>query len=86
MGEMISHPTVVSTFASPHKPTLKPIPKAFGMQKSFHLTDPKKNFKIFFQRFKKIKNSTHSRHSMTQKLNTDNGLQGRWTNTTGYNK
>ena len=22
---------------------------------------------------------------MTQKLNTDNGLQGRWTKTTGYN-
>ena len=22
---------------------------------------------------------------MTQRLNTDNGLQGRWTNTTGYN-
>jgi hypothetical protein len=22
---------------------------------------------------------------MTQKLNTDNGLQGRWTRTTGYN-
>jgi len=38
-----------------------------------------------FQRFKKIKNATHSRHSMTQKLNTDNGLQGRTTRTTGYN-
>lgn len=25
---------------------------------------------------KKIKNATHSRHSMTQKLNIDNGLQG----------
>jgi hypothetical protein len=40
--------------------------------------------KYFFQRFKKIKNATHSRHSMTQKLNTDKGLQERWTNTTGY--
>ena len=38
-----------------------------------------------FQRLKKIKNATHSRHSMTQKLNTDNGLQGLWTRTTGYN-
>jgi hypothetical protein len=34
---------------------------------------------------KKIKNATHSRHSMTHKLNTDNGLQGRTTITTGYN-
>jgi hypothetical protein len=37
--------------------------------------------KIVFKKFptllKKIKNATHSRHSMTQKLNTDNGLQGR---------
>jgi hypothetical protein len=45
--------------------------------------------KIVFKKFptlqKKIKNATHSRHSMTQKLNTDNGLQGRWTRTTGYN-
>ena len=35
-----------------------------------------------FQRFKK--NSTHSRHSMIQKLNTDNGLQGCWIKTTSY--
>jgi hypothetical protein len=45
--------------------------------------------KIVFKKFptllKKIKNATHSRHSMTHKLNTDNGLQGRWTKTTGYN-
>jgi hypothetical protein len=45
--------------------------------------------KIIFKKFptllKKIKNSTHSRHSMTQQLNTDNGLQGRTTRTTGYN-
>jgi hypothetical protein len=34
---------------------------------------------------KKIKNATHSRHSMTRQLNNDNGLQGRWTRTTGYN-
>ena len=33
--------------------------------------------KYFFQRFKKkIKNATHSRHTMTHKLNNDNGLQG----------
>jgi hypothetical protein len=40
-------------------------------------------YKIVFKKFptllKKIKNATHSRHSMTQKLNTDNGLQGRTT-------
>ena len=45
--------------------------------------------KIVFKKFptlqKKIKNATHSRHSMTQKLNIDNGLQGWWTKTTGYN-
>ena len=39
--------------------------------------------KIVFKKFptllKKIKNATHSRHGMTQKLNIDNGLQGRWT-------
>jgi len=45
--------------------------------------------KIVFKKFptlqKKIKNATHSRHSMTQKLNPDNGLQGRTRRTTGYN-
>ena len=39
--------------------------------------------KIVFKKFpdpsKKIKNATHSRHSMTHKLNIDNGLQRRWT-------
>jgi hypothetical protein len=35
---------------------------------------------------KKLKNATHSRHPMTHKLNIDNGLQGRWTRTTGYNR
>jgi hypothetical protein len=45
--------------------------------------------KIVFKKFptllKKIKNATHSRHAMTQKINNDNGLQGRMTRTTGYN-
>jgi hypothetical protein len=45
--------------------------------------------KIVFKKFpdpsKKIKNATHSRHSMTRQLNNDNGLQGRTTRTTGYN-
>jgi len=39
--------------------------------------------KLFLKNFptlqKKIKNATHSRHSMTRKLNTDNGLQIRTT-------
>jgi hypothetical protein len=39
--------------------------------------------KLFLKKFsdpsKKIKNATHSRHSMTQKLNNDNGLQGQTT-------
>ncbi len=38
-----------------------------------------------FPTLKKIKNATHSRHSMTQKLNTNNGLQERWTRTTAHN-
>jgi hypothetical protein len=46
--------------------------------------------KIVFKKFptlqKKQKTQTHSRHAMTQKLNIDNGLQGRWTRTTGYNR
>jgi hypothetical protein len=45
--------------------------------------------KIVFKKLptlqKKIKNATHSRQSMTRQLNNDNGLQTRWTNTTGYN-
>ena len=37
------------------------------------------------QRFKKNKKRNTHDTKMTQKLNTDNGLQGRWTRTTGYN-
>jgi hypothetical protein len=44
-------------------------------QKSFHHTDPKENIN-FFSNALKNKNATHSRDSMTTKLNTDNGLQG----------
>jgi len=48
--------------------------------------NPRQNcFKKFPTLQKKIKNPTHSRHSMTQKLNTDNGFQGRRSRTTGYN-
>ncbi|MGB4882602.1 MAG: hypothetical protein WBO82_06180, partial [Neisseria sp.] len=39
--------------------------------------------KLFLKNFptlqKKIKNATHSRHSMTRQLNTVNGLQGQTT-------
>lgn len=45
--------------------------------------------KIVFKKFptlqKKIKTQRTADTTMTQKPNTDNGLQGRWTNTTGYN-
>ncbi|MCU0327181.1 MAG: hypothetical protein MUF45_18435 [Spirosomaceae bacterium] len=79
--EVKSQPTGVSTFAiSTSQRTDQ------KLQKSFHLTDPKKNFKIFFPTLqKKIKKALHSRHSMTQKLNIDNGLKGLTTRTTGYN-
>jgi hypothetical protein len=52
------------------------------LQKSFHLSNP--NEKLFLKisnASKKIKNAKHSRHSMTHKLNIDNGLQGRWQKT-----
>jgi hypothetical protein len=32
-----------------------------------------------------MKNEAHNQHSMTKKHNTDNGLQGQRTRTTGYN-
>ena len=80
-GEKNSLHTGVSTFAI--RTSQRTDQK---LQKSFHLTDPRKNFKIFFPTLqKKIKNTTHSRHSMTRQLNNDNGLQTRWTKTTGYN-
>jgi len=46
---------------------------------------PKKEFQIFLQRFLKIKNTTHSRHSMTRQLNNDIGLQSQWTRTPAGN-
>ena len=56
--EVKSQPTGVSTFAI--RTSQRTDQK---LQKSFHLTDPKKNFKIFFSNAsKKIKNATHSRH------------------------
>jgi hypothetical protein len=46
-------------------------------------TKKKNCFKKFPTLQKKIKNATHSRHSMTRQLNNDNGLQGQTTRTTG---
>ena len=57
-----------------------------SLQKSMLFSVPNK---IVFKKFpslqKNKKYSTHSRHSMTRQLSNDNGLQTRWTNTTGYN-
>jgi hypothetical protein len=39
-------------------------------------TPTQKRISIFFSNALKNKNATHSRDSMTTKLNTDNGLQG----------
>ena len=67
----------------------RPIPIAIGINRACK-ADPKE--KLFLipiaigtNASKKIKNATYSRHSMTLKLNTDNGLQGQWRRTTGYN-
>ena len=40
---------------------------------------------VEFAKTKHTKNVKQNRQSMTQTLNTDNGLQGRWKRTTGYN-
>ena len=67
----------------------RPIPIAIGINRACK-ADPKE--KLFLipiaigtNASKKIKNATHSRYTMTHNHNTDNGLQGRWTRTTGYN-
>jgi hypothetical protein len=41
--------------------------------------------KIVLKKIPTLQKKTHTRHSMTQKINIDNGLQGRTTRTTGYN-
>ena len=48
-------------------------------------TQKKNCFLKIFNASKKIKNATHSRHSMSRQLNNGNGLQRLWTRTTGYN-
>ena len=66
--------TGVSTFASPASQRTYQ-----SLQKSFHLSQPKRISKFFFHAFKKIKTRKRTdRHDMTVKLNNDNGLQ-RWT-------
>jgi len=75
----ISNRTGVSTFAI--RTSQRTDQK---LQKSFHLTDPIKNFKIFFPTLQKTQHTANT--TMANKLNTDNGLTGRTTRTTGYNR
>ncbi|AMS26853.1 hypothetical protein AEM51_07300 [Bacteroidetes bacterium UKL13-3] len=73
--------TVVSTFASRTSPSTDQ-----SLQKSLQLSSLDKiELKKISSPSKNKKYPTHSRHSMTQKLNIDNGLQGRTTRATGYN-
>ena len=67
--EVKSEPTGVSTFAIRTSQCTDQ-----KLQKNFHLTDPKKNFKIFFQCFKKNKiPDTQARYkSPRQMTQTDN--------------
>ena len=70
-----SHRTGVSTFASRTSPST-----GQSLQKSFHLSSPDKiELKKISSPSENKKYATHNRHSMTQKLNINNGLQGRWT-------
>jgi hypothetical protein len=78
---MKSQPTVTSTFASRTSPSTDQ-----SLQKSLQLCSPDKiALKKISSPLKNKKYPTHSLHSMTRQLNNDNGLQGRWTKTTGYN-
>jgi len=77
-----SHRTGVSTFASHTSQCTNQ-----SLQKSSHLSNPEKI------ELKKISSPSENKKyatalpdtTMTQKLNTANDLQGRWTRTTGYN-
>jgi hypothetical protein len=77
-----SQRTGVSTFASRTSPSTDQ-----SLQKSFHLSHADKI------ELKKISSPSENKKyptaqpdtTMTKKLNTDNGLQGRTTRTTGYN-
>ena len=77
-----SQRTGVSTFASRKSPSTDQ-----SLQKSFHLSHAVKIElkKISSPSENKKYATTQSDTTMTKKLNTDNGLQGRGTITTGYN-
>jgi hypothetical protein len=76
------HRTGVSTFASHTSPSTDQ-----SLQKSFHLShaDKIELKKISSPSENKKYATTQADTTMTKKLNTDNGLQGRTTRTTGYN-
>jgi hypothetical protein len=79
----INHNTGVSTFASPTSPSTDQ-----SLQKSFHLSSPDKI------ELKKISSPSENKKHPTSQADTtktvkrsiDNGLQGRTTRTTGYNR
>ncbi len=77
-----SQRTGVSTFASRTNPSTDQ-----SLQKSFHLShaDKIELKKISSPSENKKYATTQADTTMTKKLNTDNGLQGRTTRTTGYN-
>ena len=77
-----SQRTGVSTFASRTSPCTDQ-----SLQKSFHLShaDKIELKKISSPSENKKYATTQADTTMTKKLNTDNGLQGRTTRTTGYN-
>ena len=79
---MKSQPTVTSTFASRTSPSTDQ-----SLQKSLQLSNPDKiELKKISSPSKNKKYPTHSRHSMTRKLNNDNGLQGLTERRPAYNR
>ena len=77
---MKSQPTGVSTFASRTSPSTDQ-----SLQKSFHLSHPDKIELKKSSLPSENKKYATSQTDTTMKFNNDNGLQGRWTRTTGYN-
>ena len=79
-----SHRTGVSTFASPTSPST-----GQSLQKSFHLSHPDKielkKISLPSENKKYPTAQTNTTKTMTVKLNSDNGLQTRWTRTPAGN-
>ena len=80
--KMKSNPTVTSTFASRTSPSTDQ-----SLQKSLQLSSPDKIElkKISSPSKNKKYANTQPDTTKTEKRSIDNGLQGRWTKTTGYN-